>query len=359
MADQRVSTTQSFILAPPTLHSFTPPATSGVHVEMPTPAYYPPGIATHKFAGTVFHYGLPIALEGHDHGNYIPHANAPPWPPNPLLLLIIPFSSRKMMFSASTVKMNGTPAGCNNLWPPTPGFLCGDPCGMPYKFPVNNLGNTALVGMTGGDYLAGCITIGATMAIDIATGGGPTKYADELAGKLGIPTGLDWVKKTGVGIATGLIKIALTGEGSFDIGVGSDKGGLKVSVKRKKRGDDGKEHGPFDGWEVESERSVGGDKHTRKVGDNSEQSWTESEWDLDGSGYTEEKKRKKYPDGSYTETITETEYDAYGRQTSRTVTVNKYDKGGRLIESESPYGEVKGKGDPTSDSVHPPGKKPL
>jgi len=368
MGNQLVSTTQTLTIGIPavavylTRHAFTPPATGPTHIEMCTPAHWPPGVGSHKFTGTVFHQGLPIVKDGHDHGQLIPHWNVSPWPPNPLLLLIIPFSSRKVMFGASTVKMNGDPTGCNNFWVPTPMMACAQPCGFPIGYGINQW-HTCLVGMTLGDWLAGAFTIAATMLVDCLTDdGGPASYADEIMGALGVPKVWDkdfWIKQ-GVGALTGAVKIALTGEGSIEFGVGTDKAGLKIAVKRKRK--PGKEHSftdifDSDGWEVEHEESLANDKTGGNFDD--ETTETNTDWGIDGTSTTEEKKTKTYPDGSKTETITETEIDAYGRQKSRTVYENKYDKNGELIESKSSFGEVDGKGDPNSDAMNPKGDKPL
>lgn len=366
MGNQLVSTTQTMTIGIPavavylTRHAFTPPATGPTHIEMCTPAHWPPGVGSHKFTGTVFHQSRPIVKDGHDHGQLIPHWNVSPWPPNPLLLLIIPFSSRKVMFGASTVKMNGDPTGCNNFWVPTPMMACASPCGFPIGYGINQW-HTCLVGMSIGDWLAGAFAIAATMVADILLDdGGATSYADEIMGALGVPKVWDkkWWVKQGVAALTGAVKIALTGEGSIEFGVGTDKAGAKISVKRKRK--PGKEHSVVDlleGWEVEHEESLANDKTSGNFDDESTE--TNTDWGLDGTSTTEEKKTKTYPDGSYTETITETEIDAYGQQKSRTEYENKYDKNGELIESKSSFGEVEGKGDPTSDAMNPKGDKPL
>ncbi len=366
MGNQKVTTTSSATIGVPaglvylTQHAFLPPAVGPTHIEMCTPAYYPPGIGAHKFTGTVFHQGKPIAKDGHDHGPNILHWNVPPWPPNPLLILHIPFSSRKIMFGASRVKMNGGSTGCNNPWIPTPMMACSSPCGFPIGYPVNHGGHTCLVGMTLGDFLAGAFAIAASMVVDILLAGkGRTSWLDQLLGKLGLKYDKDYFIKVGVGVGVGLVKILLTGEGSFDIPFGGDKAGGKFTVKKKRKpGTDG-DIFDLDEWEVDYGVQAGSTKKSGKAGDNTETTITTSDWDWDGSGSTEETKVNKHPDGSRTETITETYYDRYGGQEGRSVTENKYDPQGRLIESKSPLGEVRGKGNPTSDAMNPKGDEPL
>src|SRR5688572_1337700 len=95
---------------PPKLPPFLP------HFECPVTINYPPGAGEHKLTNTVRHQKRFIAKEAHDCGVLIPHASVP----HAGILIAIAFSSRKMAFSASTVKMNGAPTGISNLWPFTP-----------------------------------------------------------------------------------------------------------------------------------------------------------------------------------------------------------------------------------------------
>jgi hypothetical protein len=327
VAKQKVTVTTDLCIVPMTVHTYIPlPPGVGApaflpHLEIPVPAFWPPGngAGLNKFTSSVFHLGLPIALEGHDCGILIVHVSVPVWPTNAVFVLIIPFSSRKMMFSASTVKMNGTATGTSDLLSvPTPMLACADPVSLPVCFPLTNATNTVCVGMTLGDYIAGYAAILITMAADALTAD-PFDWGSAIRGKLfGAGDLKEWVVKTGAGILTGLIKIVATGEGSFDIGVGNPLGGVKITVKK---GDDG--------WSYEREFTYGTDKVTRKDDDrtDTEQSWLAKT----------EKATKKHPDGSSTVTETVTDYDWQGRPNSYTV-VNEYDKGGRLTKSTGPLG---------------------
>lgn len=235
------------------------------HIEIPTTAFWPPGnlVGQNKFSTTVRHQWKTIALEGHDCGIMIVHVSIPPFPINLLLALIIPFSSRKMMFSASTVKINGTATGTSDLLSiPTPMMTCMEPISLPTSFPHTNAFNTVNVGMTWQDFVAGYAAIAISMAADALTagpGGGKMDWFDAIAGKFfGAGSLKEWGIKTAAGIATGLIKIGLTGEGSFDIGVGSPFLGGKYTVGCK-TDEKGERHwsfgpsgnaGPFQGSET-------------------------------------------------------------------------------------------------------------
>ncbi len=74
------------------------------------------------------HRGMWIVLDGHDCGMMIPDVTIPP-APNIAYPMFWPFSSRKPVFAASTVKMNGTPVACAQTvgFPPIPMMTCGDP----------------------------------------------------------------------------------------------------------------------------------------------------------------------------------------------------------------------------------------
>lgn len=73
---------------------------------------------------------------GHDIGYFIPHYNLlPPFPPNVLLLVIIPFSSAKIVYARASVLVNGTPAAAYHVSMPVQ--LCGDPLNCPLGFVPN------------------------------------------------------------------------------------------------------------------------------------------------------------------------------------------------------------------------------
>src|SRR5690606_25055389 len=105
------------------------------HVEAEVMIHWSPGMAAHqnKLTGNVLHQGQRIALAGHDCGMRIPHVNVPIPPVNALLPDVLFKSSRKMLYSASTVKMNGAPTGTSDLlaFPTTPMTICNDPVSIP------------------------------------------------------------------------------------------------------------------------------------------------------------------------------------------------------------------------------------
>lgn len=223
-------------------------------IEAPVNAWWPPGAAlgSHKFTSTVFHNGMQICLDGHDCGKFIPHLQIMPAPNNMLTFIQIPFSSRKANFSSSTVLMNGKPTACMTMiaWPPTPMTYCANPMGMPLADAPTSHFNTVEVRMTLADWLAGAFAIALSMIIDRLMSKGSTRSFGQAAGKdiaksrAGQSTAslirdrivsqlkgkfsASWAAKQGVGIATGLVRIGLTGQGS--VGVTAPFGGGFASL---------------------------------------------------------------------------------------------------------------------------------
>lgn len=115
----------------------------------------------------VTHRGFWIVLDGHDCGMMIPDLTVPP-APNIAYPMFWPFSSRKPVFAASTVKMNGTAVACAQTYglPPIPMMTCGDPLGAPTSLSMINAFNGVQVGLTWLDILVGVITIVFSMVTD-------------------------------------------------------------------------------------------------------------------------------------------------------------------------------------------------
>jgi hypothetical protein len=227
---------------PPPLPA-VPLALTACAIESPVNMMWPPGMAlgSNKFTTTVVHQGMGIALDGHDCGCLIPHVQVAPAPNNMLTLLHIGFSSRKSMFVASTVVMNGkSPACCVMVaWPPSPMVYCADPMSPPLADAVTSYLNSVQVGMTLADWLIGALSIAASMIIDKIFSGGsmPGSWRalgeaalDKLigAGSLG-----EFAAKNGLAIATGLARLAFTdGPASVQLTVGSPYLQLQGSVDR-------------------------------------------------------------------------------------------------------------------------------
>ncbi len=295
------------------------PAPKELHLEMMVTMFWPPGMALgqNNLTMTVQHRGYTIAKDGHDCGVMIPHWNLwPPWPPNPLLLLHIPFSSRKMNFCASTVKMNGAPTGTSDLLSiPTPMTVCSDPVSLPIVFPVTNLTNTVMVGMTGADFWNGFLNVVAGIATDLLIGllGGKPTLGKKLAGG----SGKGLLIKNAVSIATGVVKIVTTGEGNIDIGFGSPYGGQKWTVGRKKDGT----------WTFSGESSLLNVKTKREVDSKGGDKRETPSYSLTGQ---ETRRTETDADGNEVTVVDTVEYDvmiANPRHEQR-----KYDKNGKLIE---------------------------
>src|SRR5262245_26197120 len=83
------------------------------------------GQRVNKLTTTVKHSQETIVLDGHDCGRMIYDITL--IPPNGMYYQIWPFSSRKIAFAASTVKMNGTATGCADItgFPPIIMTTCG------------------------------------------------------------------------------------------------------------------------------------------------------------------------------------------------------------------------------------------
>jgi hypothetical protein len=215
-------------------------------VESPTAVMWGPGFALqqNKLTRTVFHKGQVIALGGHDCGHWIPHIWAPPFPPLPIVLklpLIIAFSKRKMVFSSSTVKAEGSQIGCSQLFGGMilPMQTCGSPMSLPISFPVLNLLHSVSTGMTVGDLVAGFLGIALTMAGD-ALGGMKKALGPKLDGLakelLGAGNVKQFALKMAIGFLISCARIAATQEGSLKVEVLSAYTRLEGSIETKRDG---------------------------------------------------------------------------------------------------------------------------
>lgn len=119
-----------------------------------------------KLTQKVLHKNLPIVQMGHDCGRMIPDIT-PPMPTNLWYPAMWMFSSRKIVFPASTVQMEDKPTGCA-FAQMLPMMTCGEPMSAPTAFvhPTQLL-NNVYVGMTLSDFLQGLSRIAVEMAIDI------------------------------------------------------------------------------------------------------------------------------------------------------------------------------------------------
>jgi hypothetical protein len=215
------------------------PQPNMLHIEAPVPMNWSAGSAKHSYSSTVSHKGLHIVLEGHDCGKWIPHINIPPMPPNLILPITMMNSSRKMMFSASTVKMDGTSTACSELvgLPPVPMLICSKPVAIPFAFNVLNMMHTVQVGMNIGDVLFAIISYGLSALVDKLFSSGdppgalPTDYLKTPKDYL-----KDSLKSIIVGLATGLISMGLRGEGNLGFSLGTPDVKLTISFSRSRDG---------------------------------------------------------------------------------------------------------------------------
>ena len=136
-----------------------------------------------------------MVQEGHDVGMLIPDVTIPFV--NQWYAVMWPFSSRKVMFSASTVKMDGVPAGAASILG-FPMMTCGDPMSLPSSFPITNCLNTVIVGLTFKDIMMGWLKISLSLVIDAIFYKPPkaTTLLDAFVDKLLPPTTAEgWAKK--------------------------------------------------------------------------------------------------------------------------------------------------------------------
>ncbi len=227
----------------------------GLATEIPVPMFWPPGMGMgqNKLTTTVVHKGLSIVQAGHDCGTLIVHVQILPGPLNTLTLLHIPFSSRKINFSTSSVLAQGKPIACATMisLPPAPMTVCMDPISPPIaSAPTSHL-NTVVVTMTWGDIALGWGTIAANMLLEyLFRSKGPnrsvvdaiwSKFGTAVLGKaLGGGSPGEWAAKQGLAVATGLARLALTdGPADVKIAVGSPFFGFEVGGTRDANGNYG------------------------------------------------------------------------------------------------------------------------
>ena len=224
------------VILPPPAPSTPTPTPS---VEIPTTMLWPPGFGVNqnKFSNggsPVKHRGLWVVLDGHDCGTLILDLTIPPQP-NIAYPTIWPFSARKPVFAASTVKMNGTSVACAQTlgFPPIPLMSCGDPVSTPSSWSMINAANTLQVGMTLGDFVAGIVTIVVSVATDYAFSLIPFP-----SGFLGTALSNSLKGLAPVAILSSFITSGLTGNPSFKGSIGLPFLGVQVSYTPNPDGSD-------------------------------------------------------------------------------------------------------------------------
>jgi hypothetical protein len=324
MANQRVTLESGNVVVVYSMgFHYCAPFANPLHYELSASARWKPGFGAHKFTSNVTHQGQRIALEGHDLGWMLIHVPVVVF--NALLPLVMMNSSRKMMFAASTVKMNGAPTGCSNH-SSTPMMACSIAIPMA-AFPVNNDANTVLVGMTSADMAAGEFAWKVAAATELllfglSIAGGPGSILGLVAGELGVPTDPSAFIKPAAAILAGGFKMAVTGEGSIELGIGGPLAGAKVTVSRKR---DAQGEGS---WDLETEAGTFFYTEKQNVKDvNKKTSKTSNP--ITGDTTTTEKSRRVNPDGTITETVVEERANRRGEKTGGSTTVNTYDEFGR------------------------------
>jgi hypothetical protein len=221
---------------------------------------WPPGnlVFKNKYSTTVTHKFLGIIQSGHDLGIIIPHIQIVPAPNNFFTPLHILFSSRKVMFSSSSVKVNGAFVGIAGVigLPPTPMMVCSEPTGFPLGEVPTRWLNTVWVGFTWMDFLLGILGIAASMLVDKLLGEKGDKAALEkkLADKakeglasqiykkmFPIQSASDALEtklicKQLVGLAVGVVTAVAQGEGGGSLTLGSAYASVQLTVARDAAG---------------------------------------------------------------------------------------------------------------------------
>lgn len=231
----------------------------GLATELSVPMFWPPGMGMgqNKLTTTVVHKGFSIVQAGHDCGTCILHVQNLPGPLNTLTLLHIPFSSRKINFSTSSVLAQGKPIACATMisWPPAPMTVCMDPISPPLSSAPTSHINTVVVTMTWGDIILGWGTIAVNMLLEYVfyKAGGPASSPGNVLsdlwgafGKKALGSALgggspgEWAAKQAVAVGTGLARLALTdGPADVKIAVGSPFFGFEVGGTRDANGNYG------------------------------------------------------------------------------------------------------------------------
>ena len=154
------------------LHFYTPPGaaypiTPAPSIEVPTRMRWQPGEdkSSHAMTTTVKHKGLRIVLAGHDCGWMIrDQALYLPWYLNGRNNDMFLASSRKVSFSASTVRMQGADTGLVSYTADLPILSCGEPVSIPLVKSDTSALNSVVVGATDADRCVGWFGIAMTMA---------------------------------------------------------------------------------------------------------------------------------------------------------------------------------------------------
>jgi len=226
-------------------------------LDIPLPMLWPPGnlMFKNKYAPTVLHRYLGIIQAGHDLGPMIPHIQVLPAPNNFFTPLHILFSSRKMAFSTSTVKVGGVFVALGGViaLPPTPMMVCADPMGFPLGEVPTRWLNKVWVGFTWLDFLLGVFTIVANMLIDKLMNGKNKfgKLRDVVKSSRGSLAAAIYKKmfpiqslsdagkalsKQVAGNVVGLVSLLATGEGAVSFTLGSSYANVSLSVGRDTQG---------------------------------------------------------------------------------------------------------------------------
>ncbi len=205
--------------------TYLPVPPIGPYIEPPYPMWWPPGRAMgqNKFAATVMHQGNMIVLQGHDLGILEPQIGAPPG-----LYLNTVLSSRKVNFSASTVKMTGAPAAVAGLQNFAPMTVCADPIALPVG-DCNNRSSTVFVGFTFADWHMGALAVALSTVVSAlmsqAKFGAKSKWAEEILQALAAQA-----VGAAVSVVSGAVQVANTGQGTIGFTFGTPPQSVSAGI---------------------------------------------------------------------------------------------------------------------------------
>ena len=183
-----------------TLHELFPPFIDVYDGSAPMNWAVGAGFNRHSLSSNVRHKGQALVLDGHDLGPQLPHA--------PMNFGVHQLkSSRKGIYTASTILANGKAIACIDESKGTKMMLCGDPVSLPFGSNNTNSAHSVSVGMSELDYFKGYASIAASVAVDLvswacacAGGDGANLVSDVLLDTAGI----SWEKAKQAAVA-GLI----------------------------------------------------------------------------------------------------------------------------------------------------------
>jgi hypothetical protein len=175
-------------------------------------------------------FGFQLLGKDNDSGLMVPHIAIPPT--NVLVPIVIAFGGSKVMFGASTVKLDvdgaGVPMGACLL--PFVPLSKNQACNQPLNLPTDNVigPNTVMVGLTLGDVVGGVVNIVVDMGVSFALGKLGGGISDSITKPI-VAAALNKFGSTFVSLAVGQVGEAVVNslvDGVVGYGVGEVEGAV-------------------------------------------------------------------------------------------------------------------------------------